>query len=134
MERIDLTEQHRAAINRNAFANNSGVVIDIISEDFVEAHIDVTENTLNPFGTVHGGAYHTLADVAAGFAARSRGKSHVTRSSSMTYLRAVSGGRITCRAEVISRSHTFCVSEARIYDDAGSLLCIGTFDYYCVDK
>ncbi len=134
MDGIDLMKQYKNAMDANAFANYNGIVVDVIGDDYVEAHMDVTEDSLNPFGTVHGGAYFTLADVTAGFASRSGGRVHVTRSGSMTFLKAASSGRITCRAEVIRRSHTFCLSEARIYDDKGELICTGTFDYFCVDR
>ena len=134
MDNKDLMAQYKKAMDANAFANYNGIVVDKIEENFVEAHMDVTEESLNPFGSVHGGAYFTLADVTAGFASRAGSRVHVTRSASMTFLRPAVSGRITCHAEVINRSHTFCLSEARIYDENGKLICTGTFDYCCVDK
>ena len=71
----DLLAANRPMMEANAFANLAGVVVTDIQPDFAQAVLEVTPATLNAYGTVHGGAYFTLADVCAGVAARRRARS-----------------------------------------------------------
>ena len=89
---------------------------------------------MNPFGSVHGGAFFTLADVAAGMAARTDGRGYVTQQASVQFLRAARAGRITARANVLHRGGTVCLIEVRITDEADKLLFLSTFNFYCVRR
>ena len=127
-------EASRDLIRANAFANHSGVVVTDIQPDYAEAVLDVTPETMNPFGSVHGGAFFTLADVCAGMAARTDGRGYVTQQASVQFLRAAREGRITGRAKVLHRGGTVCLIQVDITDDAGRLLFVSTFNFYCVRR
>lgn len=134
MQKEDLLQKNKQSIDKNAFANHNGIVISKIESDYAEGYIDIKKETMNAYGVVHGGAYFTLADVTAAYAARSDGKNYVTQQSSMNFIRGVVEGRISCKANVINRGRTFCIIESKIYDDNGKLAYSGTFNYFCVDR
>ena len=127
----DLLAANRPMMEANAFANLAGVVVTDIQPDFAQAVLEVTPATLNPYGTVHGGAYFTLADVCAGVAARTDGRSYVTQQASSQFLRAAKAGRITACAHVLHRGGTVCFVEGRITDEADKLLVFRPFNIYC---
>lgn len=130
----DLLSANRALLEANAFANHAGVVVTDARPDYAEAILEIKPETLNSFGSVHGGAFFTLADVCAGMAARTDGRGYVTQQASVQFLRGAKEGRITARAQVLHRGGTVCLIEVRITDAADRLLFLGTFNFYCVRK
>ena len=130
----DLLNTARPLIEANAYANHTGVVVRDIQPDFAECTLEVTPETMNPFGSVHGGAFFTLADVAAGMAARTDGRGYVTQQASVQFLRAAKQGTITARARVLHRGGTVCLIEVRITAEADKLLFLSTFNFYCVRR
>ena len=48
------------------FATHTGVVIEAATPGSGTVSLELSEKTRNPNGTVHGGVYFTLMDVAAG--------------------------------------------------------------------
>ena len=44
-----------------------------LDEGYCKGELEVTDQHMNPLGTVHGGCLYTLADTVAGFAAASCG-------------------------------------------------------------
>ena len=130
----ELLSASRALIEANAFANLAGVVVTDIQPDYAEAVLEVTPAVMNAFGSVHGGAYFTLADACAGMAARTDGRGYVTQQASVQFLRAAKTGRVTARATVRHRGGTVCLIEVQITDEADRLLFLSTFNFYCVRK
>lgn len=130
----DLLSESRTLIEANAFANLTGVVATDLQPDYAEAIVDITPDVLNSFVSVHGGAFFTLADVCAGMAARTDGRGYVTQQASVQFLRGAKEGRITARARVLNRGGTVCLVEVRITDEAGKLLFLSTFNFYCVRR
>lgn len=130
---MTLLEELMPVIENNAFPCKNGVVISDIKEEEATAYIDITADTLNAYGTVHGGAYFTLADTCAAFAARSDGRKHVTQSATSNFVRTTDSGRINAVAKVINRGRKFALIESKVYDQEGRLLFVGTFTYFCVE-
>ncbi|MDP8952635.1 MAG: PaaI family thioesterase, partial [Actinomycetota bacterium] len=50
------------------------------------------------------------------------------------FLEPVSGGRITCRAEVVHRTRRTATAEGRIYDEEGNLVAIGAGVFRIFEK
>lgn len=130
---MTLLEQLKPIIDNNAFPCKNGVVISDIKEDEATAYIDIVDDSLNAYGTVHGGAYFTLADTCAAFAARSDGRKHVTQSATSNFVRTTNCGRINAVSKVISRGRKVTLIESKVYDEAGKLLFVGTFTYFCIE-
>ena len=98
--------------------------------DFVKLRMEVTEESKNVFGFVHGGALFGLADTVAGAVALTDGEYYVTQNSNFHFISNVTSGTIVAEGSVIHRGRTIAVIEVRVYSDAGKLLGQGTFDMY----
>ena len=83
---------------------------------------------------VHGGMFLTMADCAAGGAARSNGMRYVTISNSFEFFRNTKRDHLIAEGRVKSRGTTLCVVEVEIRDETEKLLCGGTFTMFCVGK
>ena len=116
------------------FSVRSGVRLTHLQEGYAEAEIDFSPEVCNLMGTMHGGAYYTLADVAAGCAIIPYGKICVTLSTDMHYLRPASGGTVTAYATVLQHGGRIGVCSVEIKDRAGELLCSGTITMYITSK
>lgn len=130
----ELFDTIKPIIDANAFAVHNHIVVDDIRLDYAECHLDVVEESTNPYGAVHGGAYFTLADVCAGMTSRSDGRSYVTQQASAQFVRGCKSGRITARSRVVSRGRTVCLIDVEITDEAGALLFRGCFTFFCVSS
>jgi len=80
-------------------------------------------------GVMHGGVVASLIDSACACAALSRihPDAHATSVNlQVTYLKAVTGGRLTARAECLRAGRRILFTEARVVNDAGELVATGT--------
>jgi uncharacterized protein (TIGR00369 family) len=85
----------------------------------------ITPAVLNPNGGVHGGAVAALADTTAAHAVRSHfGEPKaliVTVELSLTFLRPLTGQRVSAEGEALRVGRRLAFAEARIRDDTGEL-------------
>lgn len=105
-----------------------------IREDHAVAEMEVKEDSKNLFGGIHGGALVTLADCAAGAAARSRGATYVTLDQSFNFHRTTNRTCIRAYSEVRHRGKTICVVYVELKDDQDKLLAHGTFTMFAVSE
>ena len=92
-----------------------------------ELFIDIEPFHLNGNGTLHGGMYATLIDNAMGFAVADLTKVRIaTTQMNVHFLAPISGGRITCVAEVVHRTRRTATAEAKVRAADGTLLAMGT--------
>lgn len=85
----------------------------------------------NPLGSVHGGWAATVLDSALGCCIHTllgKGEGYSTVEMKINYLRPISDktGVVTCEGKVVNKGRTLAVSEARMVDEKGKLLAIGT--------
>ena len=85
----------------------------------------------NPLGSVHGGWAATVLDSALGCCIHTllgKGEGYSTVEMKVNYLRPISDktGIVTCEGKVVNKGRTLAVSEARMIDENGKLLAIGT--------
>lgn len=128
-EKIKKTEQ--LLQQNNPFIQHNGMYVTSLDENRCEAELTVTAHSFNPFGTVHGGALFTLADLSCGVAARVDGRQYVTENADIVYLRPAVGEKITAAAEVLHRGRSRCVIEVKLCDEKERLVCSGTFAFFC---
>lgn len=114
----------------NFFMRHNNIFVTCAREDYAELEMEVTENSLNAYRVLHGGAYFTMADCAAGVTARSRGVRYVTLSSSMNFLKAVRSGKIKAIGRVVHRGSSTCIVHSEIFDEEGVLVADGTFTMF----
>ncbi len=97
-----------------------------------EYKLTIRPESRNGYGFVHGGALYALADNAAGAAAHSDGRYHVTQNGDMHFLRNQMEGDIFARATVTHRGRTTSLVQVDLVGQAGDLLASGFFTYFCI--
>ena len=116
------------------FSAENQIFVTHVERDYAEGELRVGENSLNPIGTVHGGALNTLADVVGGSCACSRGDQVVTLSCTMEFLRPGRGEKIFCTARPRKMGSNVCVIGVELMDTEQKPVASGTFTYYVVKK
>ena len=112
--------------------NNHYSLVDL-KQNYCVMEAEVTDDSLNPYGMVHGGFLFGLADTAAGVAARSTGKKAVTLSSHIEYLHACYGSKVKAVVEAVKIGQTVSVYQASIYDDQDVIVAKAIIDYFYID-
>lgn len=129
-------EKLREYRNRqNAFANFIGLTVTEIRPVAAKTEMPVTENHMNPIGSVHGGCLSTMADVTGGAAACSYGLQITTLDCSLHYLRPGLGA--TClygEARELKRGKRVLVYDVSIRDQRGTVLAEGIYSYMSLDS
>jgi uncharacterized protein (TIGR00369 family) len=98
-------------------------------------YVDVEDIHCNGNGTLHGGVYTSLIDNATGLSVSSLvGLRTATIQMDAHFLESVSGGRITCRGEVVHRTRRTATAEGRVYDEEGNLVATGTGVFRIFEK
>lgn len=92
--------------------------------------LNVTQTSVNPHGTVHGGCLYTLADTVAGTAvAAAVGKPCVTANSSMEFLRPATGTKVFCSVRPKKLGRFLCVMQVELTGESGKTVATGTFTF-----
>ena len=127
----EMHEKLMGEIGRNdKFIELMGIRIVAADEGYCKGELEVTEQHLNPLGTVHGGCLYTLADTVAGFAAASCGFEGPTLSGNMYFLRPTMGvKKLTCEGRVVKNGKRIRVVEATIYGDNGQEISRSLLEY-----
>lgn len=127
---VDLCQKDK----RNAFLHHNFMVVEYAENEECVVRLDIRPESLNPLGVVHGGAISALADNATGIAAHTDGRSHVTQTSSMHFLRNQGQGTIRGKAKVRHRGNATCLVGVDIVNEEGTLLATGEFTLFCIDQ
>ena len=83
----------------------------------------------NTFGSIHGGAYSSLIDTAAYWAAycdMDEDQGYTSLDLSVTNLGMARSGTLVAEGRVIRAGRSICLAEATVKDQAGKLLAHGT--------
>lgn len=136
---MDMSEKELLAYGKQYMENVGGFIknnhfqlVDI-KKGYCVMEALVREESLNPYGMVHGGFLFGLADTAAGVAARSTGRKAVTLSSHIEYLRAAQGSKIKAVVEAVKTGKNVSVYEVSIYNDQNVMVAKATVDYFYMD-
>lgn len=100
MEGYDPEVLQRMSVTHAPWAEDAmGLVLDLVSPERFEGHIDVGPQHHQPYGIVHGGVYCSMVESLASAAAAARvaaeGKVCVGVSNTTDFLRATSEGRLS---------------------------------------
>ena len=129
----ELEQQTRARLNRNTFMVHNFIEMEHVEPDRAVFRLDVRPESLNAYGMVHGGAIYTLADNASGAVAHTDGRTYVTQTSALHFLRNQSEGEIRADAQVRHRGHSTCLVAVDILGENNKLIATGEFTFFCVD-
>ena len=118
----------------NRFVVYNHIEMALMEEDHAVFRLVIRPESKNSYGIVHGGAIYAMADNATGFAAHTDGRSYVTQTSSLHFLRNQSEGEIRADARVRHRGHSTCLVTVDILGTGDRLLATGEFTFFCVDS
>ncbi len=130
---IDL-EKVRQRAEKEGFALHNGVTLTALEEGYCQCRAEMTEASLNPHGIAHGGLLFTLCDTAAGLAATATGRTVVTQSADIHFLRPGLGPVLIASARVVKKGHQTALCTAEVRDEQGQLLTTATFEMFFFGK
>lgn len=131
---MELTEQQKEAIGKSTFTNHNHMDLETLEPDYVVFRLDIRPESMNPYGTVHGGALYTLADDAAGVAVHTDGRSYVTQAGSLSFLENQSSGTVRAAGRVLRRGRSTAFVDVKITGEHGRLLASGSFIFHVIEK
>lgn len=116
-----------------------GIEFTSFKPDEIKANMPVSENTVQPFGILHGGASvalaETLASIGAWLNIRHDGKTAVGVEINANHLRPVKlGGRVKATSIPLHKGRKIQVWETRISTDEGKLVCVSRCTLAIVDS
>ena len=109
---------------RDQFAELCGIELVDVSPGSAKAEMMVKKEHLNGVNTVHGGAIFTLADFAFAAAANSHGQVTVAINVSITYMKALTKGKITAEAQEISRNPKLSTYTIDVFNEDGEIAAV----------
>lgn len=134
MKKEEMYQQIKNYIeNTDGFIKHNGMHVSEITDTECTMYIDLSENSLNPNGTAHGGLIFGLADTTMGLLARTTGRNVVTINSQIDYLKPCKGSKITCVAEALKVGKTTAVYRSNIYNEDNILAATVTGTYFFID-
>lgn len=129
-----MDDRQRQLLDANSFMHHNGIAVTQVTAQMAEARLTIAPESLNPYGLLHGGAYFTMADVASGALARSDGRSYVTVTSHINFVRSVRQGQVIARARLRHRGRSTCLIAVEVYDEEERLLATGEFTLFCIGE
>lgn len=129
-------EVFRSFMNESdGFNRHNGITFTVVEEGYCECELELTKNSYNPQGVAHGSLLFAMCDGVTGMAAASTGRSMLTQSATIHYLRPGIGGKLKARSRLIKNGrHTaLCVGE--VFDEDERLLATSQFEvFYTTDE
>lgn len=127
---LDLEKLKQFLNEAGGFNGHNGIRYTVVEEGRCECQVEMGPQSLNPQGLAHGSLLFTLCDCATGVAACSVGRTVLTQSADIHFLRPGRGGTLTAKARLLKCGRTTALSACEVYDDAGRLLVTGQFDVF----
>lgn len=119
---------------QNRFMAHNFMTLTQMREDHAVVELTLRQESYNLFGGVHGGVLFTMADCAAGSAARSRGMRYVTLNNSFEFFRGSKSDHLQAIASVRHRGRTICVVSVDVKDGEDRLIAGGTFTMFATGE
>ncbi len=127
LERDELDQLGRYFTEAINFSRYIKLHVDEIEHGRSTMSIEVEHFHLNGNGTLHGGVYATLIDNTMALAITSLAGARIaTTEMNVHFLGPVAAGKVTCKGEMLHRTRRTATAEARVYDDNGALVAMGT--------
>ena len=124
-DKASITPQQAVAkmLAHDRFSEWMGLEIDKVDMGYCKLHYTVTEDMLNGFSIIHGGALFAASDSAFAFACNTYGYVTVALEVSISFTRsATAGEKLTVEAKEIHMGNKTGVYEIRTVNEKGELL------------
>ena len=88
MTKEEMLELAKKTINETpGFIRHNNMKVEEVTNEYCRMYVELTEESINPNGTAHGGLMFGLADTTMGVLARTTGRNVVTINAQIDYLR-----------------------------------------------
>lgn len=118
---------------QNGFLKHNDIIILESNEKTSKVKMNISENSLNPYGIVHGGLIFSMGDTVMGITIRSTGRDAVTLDGTINYLKPGKGKYLIATSKVIKVGKTTSVLMANIYNDKEELIAVMSATYYFIN-
>lgn len=112
----------REFFKRDQLAASLGIELVDVAPGKATARMVVREQHYNGVSIVHGGALFTLADFAFAVASNSHGTVAVAINAAISFMKPITCGVLTARAEEVSRGRTLGTYLVRITDEQDAVV------------
>ena len=115
-------ERLREFFKKDQLAAALGIELVDFSAGSATVRMTVREQHYNGVSMVHGGALFTLADFAFAVASNSHGTVAVAINAAISFIKPVTTGTLTARAEEVSRGNRLATYLVRITDEHNAVI------------
>ena len=115
------------------FIKHNNYKLEEVTNEYCKMSVELTENSINPNQTAHGGLMFGLADTTMGVLARTTGRNVTTINAQIDYLKPGKGNKITCIAEPLKVGKSTAVYRASIYNEEETLISTVTGTFFFLD-
>ena len=131
----DLTEMAKQLVKEcHGFIEANNYEVLKVEENHCELLGTITETSTNHFGAAHGGFIFGLADTAAGIAAMTDGRTAVTISSNIDYLKVAKTKTLKAIATCTKNGKTISFFQVKIFDEEENLVAKANVNYCYISK
>jgi acyl-CoA thioesterase len=116
--------QIKTFFRQDKFAEHVGIELLDVSEGYARAALDIKPHHLNAVGILHGAAIFSLADLVFAVASNSHGSVAVAINANISFVKAISSGRIVAEATEVSRNAKLASYTIRITDEQEQLIAL----------
>lgn len=118
---------------QNGFLKHNNITVEEVGENSCTVKLEINEDSLNPYGIVHGGLIFSIGDTVMGTQCRATGRNAVTLNASIDYLKPGKGKYLIAKSEVIKIGKTTSVLKAYIYNEKSSLIATMSSTYFFIE-
>lgn len=115
-------EEFRQYEKSNPFLLHNNIHIHSVTTDQAVVFVNLTQDSYNAAGYVHGGLLSALIDVAASQVAMADGRNYVTQNSTVNYISNIQLGRIIAQSSVVKRGRKTVIAQVDVRSDEQKLL------------
>lgn len=134
MTKEEMLELAKKTINETpGFIKHNNYKLEEVTNEYCKMSVELTENSINPNQTAHGGLMFGLADTTMGVLARTTGRNVTTINAQIDYLKPGKGNKITCIAEALKVGKSTAVYRANIYNEEETLISTVTGTFFFLD-
>lgn len=109
-------------LSRDRFSAHCKMELLEVRAGYAKGRMLITNEHLNAFGTVHGGAIFTLADLVFGSAANAHGRVAMAINCSIAFVKAARKGYLTAEAREVSIGHKLATYIVSITDEENDVI------------
>lgn len=130
---MNYTEIIKKIENDEGFIKNNNYHVIESTKETITIKAEITQNSMNPYGFVHGGFIFGLGDTVMGMLAATTEKKAVTMSANISYLKPAVGKYLIAKAEFLRCGKKACFLKTDIYNDKEEIVASMTGDFFFID-